>query len=117
MDRGGYPTQAFAALKAAKPPATARGRERQAILIKEAGEGRTRYEWIAKHEWAKGRVCSVLRLARYDQWNGFIPPSTDQNGNPNRSTERRLLVMLTHDVERFERTGELPDYATEAVAE
>lgn len=108
------PQQAFAAFQAAKPPATKRGRERQEILVRELNRTRTRYERIARHEWAKRRVCSILRLVRYDQWNGYVPPSTDQNGNPNRTTERRLLIELTRDVERFEADGTLPDYATEA---
>lgn len=108
------PQQAFAALKAARPPATARGRERQAILVKEADEVSHRYHWIGKHEWARKRVCSILQLVRYDQWNGYIMPSTDQNGNPSRTTERRLLVKLTHELERFEQDGTLPDYATES---
>jgi hypothetical protein len=113
MERS-YPTQAFAALKAAKPPATQRGRERQAILTKETGRARVRYDRIAKHEWARKRVCSILRLVRFDQWNGYVPPTTDQNGNPNRTTERRLLIALMHEVDRFEQDGTLPGYATEA---
>ena len=111
------PQQAFAAFKAAKPPATPRGRERQRILVAELKATRERYEWIGKHEWAKRRVCSILRLVRYDQWNGYIQPSLDQNGHPNRTTERRLLVKLTHDLEQYEQNGTLPDYATEAVPE
>lgn len=107
------PQQAFAAFQAAKPPATPRGRQRQAILVKEAGKVRTRYERIGKHEWAKRRVCSVLRLVRYDQWNGYVPPSLDQYGNPNATTERRLLIALMHEVDRFDQDGTLPDYATE----
>lgn len=113
MDRGGYPMQAFDALKATKPPATAHGRERQAILAKEAGRVRNRYDRIAKHEWSRKRVCSILRLVRYDQWNGFMPPATDQNGNPTRTTERKLLIKLMYEVDHFQQTGELPDYATE----
>lgn len=108
------PQQAFAALKAAKPPATKHGRERQEILVRELNRTRTRYERIGKHEWARKRVCSILRLVRYDQWNGYVPPSTDQNGHPNRTTERRLLIALMHEVDRFEADGALPDYATEA---
>lgn len=107
------PQQAFAAFKAARPPATPRGRERQAILVRELGRVGNRYDRIAKHEWAKRRVCSILRLVRYDQWNGFVPPGTDQNGNPNRTTERRLLIALLREVEQFEDDGTLPDYATE----
>ena len=108
------PQQAFAALKAAKPPATARGRERQAILVEQAREARSRYEWIGTQEWARRRACSILQIARYDQWNGYVPHATDQNGNVSKSPERRLLVMLTHDLASFEQTGELPDYTTEA---
>jgi hypothetical protein len=108
------PQQAFAAFRAAKPPATARGRERQAILVKEASKTGTRYERIGKHEWAKRRVCSILRLLRYDQWNGYVPPGTDQHGKPSRITERRLLVALIREVEQFEQDGTLPDYAREA---
>lgn len=111
------PQQAFAAFEAAKPPVTSRGRERQRILLAELKATRERYEWIGKHEWAKRRVCSIMQLVRYDQWNGYIQPSLDQNGNPSKATERRLLVKLTHDLEHFEKTGELPDYATEAVPE
>lgn len=113
------PQQAFAALKAARPPATERGRERQAILVKEDRDTRHRYEWLGNYEWAKARVCSILRLVRYDQWNGYIPPQTQAptvggRANPNLSTERKLLVQLTHEVQHFERTGDLPAYATEA---
>jgi hypothetical protein len=107
------PQQAFAAFGAVKPPATPRGRERQKILVTEANAVRDRYEWIGKYEWAKRRVCSVLGLVRYDQWNGYLPPTTDQNGKTGRTIERRLLVKLTHDLAAFEQTGELPDYATE----
>lgn len=107
------PQQAFAAFRAAKPPATARGRERQAILVKELNRTRTRYERIGKHEWAKRRVCSILQLVRYDQWNGYVPPGADQNNNPNRTTERRLLIALMREVDRFEADGTLPDHATE----
>lgn len=107
------PQQAFAAFKAARPPATPHGRERQEILIRETKRAQTYYDRIAKHEWAKRRVCSILRLVRYDQWNGFVPPGTDQNNRPNRSTERRLLIALMHEVDRFEADGTLPDYATE----
>jgi hypothetical protein len=111
------PQQAFAALKAAKPPATKRGRERQEILVKELNRSRTRYERIGKHEWARKRVCSILRLVRYDQWNGYVPPGSDQHNRPNRTTERRLLIALMHEVDRFEQAGELPGYATESEAE
>lgn len=111
------PQQAFAALKAAKPPATKHGRERQAILVKETRRAGTRYERIGKHEWARKRVCSILRLVRYDQWNGYVPPGTDQHGRPNRTTERRLLIALMHEVDRFEADGTLPDHATESEAE
>ncbi len=111
------PQQAFAAFGAAKPPATPRGRERQRILVEQASKVTKRYDRIGKHEWAKKRVCSILRLVRYDQWNGYVPPSTDQNGKPNQTTERRLLIALTREVEQFEQDGTLPDYATESEAE
>jgi hypothetical protein len=108
-----YPMQAFAALKAAKPPATARGRERQDILIREAQKTALQRDRVAKHEWAKQRVCSILRLARFDQWSGYIPPALDADGRANRTTERRLLIDLGRELGHFEQTGELPDYATE----
>lgn len=108
------PQQAFAAFQAAKPPATARGRERQAILVRESKRVQTYYDRIGKHEWARKRVCSILQLVRYDQWNGYVPPGTDQHGRPNRTTERRLLIALMHEVDRFEADGTLPDYATES---
>ncbi len=111
------PQQAFAAFKAAKPPATPRGRERQRILVEQEKKARTRYERIGKHEWAKRRLCSTRQLVRYDQWNGYVPPSTDQYGKPNLTTERRLLIALMHEVDHFEQDGTLPDYATEAVSE
>lgn len=114
----GEPVQAFAALKAAKPPATVRGRQRQAILQAEAGKIRARRDRIFKHEWAKARLCSILGLARADQWNGYVPPSTqpaDKDGRVHlsRSPHRKLLVELIQDVQRFEETGELPEYAIE----
>jgi hypothetical protein len=109
------PQQAFAAFGAVKPPATPRGRERQKILATEARAVRERYEWIGSQEWAKRRVCSVLGLVRYDQWNGYLPPTSDQNGKDTKSVERRLLVKLTYDMAAFEQTGELPNYATEDV--
>lgn len=119
MDRGGYPMQAFAALKAAKPPATPRGRERQEILEEEARRTGARRVHILKHEWARTRLCSILGLQRPDQWNGFMPPKTqpadDKTGMsaPNNSAQRKLLLSLSWDVDHFEKTGKLPAYAAE----
>lgn len=111
------PQQAFAALKAAKPPATKHGRERQEILIREAKRAHTYIDRIGNHEWSRKRVCSIMRLVRYDQWNGYVPPGSDQNNQPNRTTERRLLIALMHEVDRFEADGTLPDHATESEGE
>lgn len=120
MARTDAPMQAFAALKAAKPPATPRGRERQAILIDHANNAQTRYAHVGAHEWARRRLCSILQLPRYDQWNGYLPPrlqpEPDRAGEkvkPNNAPGRVLLVELLQDVHRFEQSGELPDYAIE----
>jgi hypothetical protein len=120
MARTDAPVQAFAALKAARPPATARGQERQAIIQAEIDKARDRRERVFKHEWAKKRLCSILRLVRADQWTGYVPPRMQpqparagQEWKRNDALERHSLIDLLNDVQRFEETGELPDYATE----
>lgn len=101
-----------------KPARTARGRELQRHQDAARTKTQERFERVAKHEWARKRVCQILKNPRWDQWNGYIPPSRDpaqnqapQLSRPNTASERAQLVQLLNDVKHFEDTGELPEYA------
>lgn len=116
MSRAAAPPPAFGGFK---PARTARGRELQRAQDDARRQVQSRLARVAKHEWAKRRICQVLKLARFDQWNGYIPPARDpaqnqapQLSRPNTAPERKQLIELLKDVAHFEQTGELPEYAT-----
>lgn len=111
------PPPAFSSFK---PARTARGRELQRAQDAARLQAQARYARVVKHEWAKKRVCQVLKLVRIDQWNGYIMPARDPAENkapfhakPSTAPERTQLIQLLRDVQHFEETGELPAYANE----
>lgn len=117
MKRTAVPPPAFASFKPAK---TARGRELQRVQDDARRQVQTRLARVAKHEWARKRVCQILKNPRFDQWNGYLPPARDPAANqapqlskPNTAHERTALFQLLRDVQHFEETGELPEYANE----
>jgi hypothetical protein len=119
VNRRAAPPSAFSSA-GFRPPKTARGRELQRVRDEAHMQAQSRWARVAKHEWAKKRVCQVLGLARWDQWNGYVPPARDpaedrgaQLSRPNTAPQRRQVIDLLKDVQHFESTGELPAYATE----
>lgn len=99
---------------------SARGRELLRIQAEAKRQCVARRERVLKHHWAAKRLCAVFGYKSATQWNGYVPPRADplpdtghQVAKPNTSEHRTALMQLLKDVQRFEETGELPDYATE----
>lgn len=105
-------------------PRTARGRELLAIQAEARTRAASRRERVFKHEWAKKRLCEIFGYKNATQWNGYVPPAADplpatgpQVAKMNTSPHRSRLVQLMRDVDHFDQTGELPDYAKSASTE
>lgn len=57
---------------------------------------------VLAHPWATKRLCDILGLANAEQWNGYVPPNTDEHGRANTSPTRRALVELLREVDQFD---------------
>jgi hypothetical protein len=67
-----------------------------------------RRERVLAHEWARKRLRAILHIERSEQWNGFIPPATDQHGHCHRNPVRDALIELCKDVVQAEEDGPRP---------
>lgn len=65
-------------------------------------ERRTR---VLSHDWAAARLCRIFRYTQAGNWNGYVPPARDEHDRLNTSPQRRELIELLHDIERFENEG------------
>jgi hypothetical protein len=61
-----------------------------------------RRERVLAYDWARARLCRVLSLSRAENWNGFVPPARDSDGQINTSSRRRELMDLLRDVAQFD---------------
>jgi len=76
------------------PTGAARLREIGPVLKAASDQCANRKQRVKRHPWAVQRVQQVLRLQRYDQWNGWIAPATDSGGRRNDGIRDELLAVL-----------------------
>jgi hypothetical protein len=69
-------------------------------------EALARRDRVLAHDWAAKRLCSILMLSRAEQWNGYVPPATDAEGNANTSPTRRAMLELFREIVQAESTTE-----------
>lgn len=63
---------------------------------------------VLAHPWAAKRLCDILGLSSAEHWNGYVPPTTDQEGQANTSETRRALVELLREVDQFDQGASEP---------
>lgn len=74
-------------------------RRRLAQVASEASQrARNRFARVKAHPDLADRLCRSLGYARFDQWNGFVPPARDPDGRPNNSPVRAELVAILRAV-------------------
>lgn len=100
---------------------TARGRELIRVQAEAKRQAVARRERVLKHDWAQKRLRQIFGYKSATQWNGYVPPRADplpdsghQVAKPNTSPFRAALMQLMREVEHFDQTGELPEYAIES---
>lgn len=91
------------ALRQAAPalPAAVRATDTQPRQwAKPGGTARQRRAALLAHPHIAAKLCDPpLRLARPEQWNGYIPPATMPDGEPNTSPIREQLVALVAEIQ------------------
>jgi len=74
-----------------------------AVIRRQCSERRAR---VLLHDWAAVRLCRIFGYSQAGNWNGFVPPARDSSDDRvNTSSQRRELMELLHDIERFENKG------------